>query len=104
RRLSEERAAYDRLRAAGLALARKALEPAAGEPEGDLLVEGVANLLDDPAFADRDRMRAILKTLDEKNRLVELLGRVLEGEGVQVVIGSENPLPGLADCSLVTSI
>jgi heat-inducible transcriptional repressor len=95
RRVSEERA--------GLALARKAVEPAGGEPEGELFVEGMANLLDEPAFADLDRMRAVLKTLEEKSRLVELLGRVLDGEGVQVVIGSENPLPGLADCSLVTS-
>ncbi|HET9299927.1 MAG TPA: heat-inducible transcriptional repressor HrcA [Candidatus Polarisedimenticolaceae bacterium] len=96
RRVSEEWAA-------GLALARKAVEPAAGEPEGELFVEGMANLLDEPAFADLARMRAILKTLEEKSRLVDLLGRVLDGEGVQVVIGSENPLPGLADCSLVTS-
>lgn len=95
RRVSEDRAAY--------ALARKAVEPALGEPEGELFVEGMANLLDEPAFVDLDRMRAILTTLEEKSRLVELLGRVLDGEGVQVVIGSENPLPGLADCSLVTS-
>jgi len=95
RRVSEDRAAYD--------LARKAVEPAAGDAEGELFVEGMANLLDEPAFADLDRMRAILKTLEEKTRLVELLGRVLDGEGVQVVIGSENPLPGLSDCSLVTS-
>jgi heat-inducible transcriptional repressor len=103
RRLSEDREAYDRLRTAGLALARKAVEPAADDAEGELFVEGMANLLDEPAFADLDRMRAILQTLEEKTRLVELLGRVLDGEGVQVVIGSENPLPGLADCSLVTS-
>jgi len=95
RRVSQDRAAYD--------LARKAVEPAPGESEGELFVEGMANLLDEPAFVDLDRMRAILKTLEEKSRLVELLGRVLDGEGVQVVIGSENPLPGLADCSLVTS-
>ena len=102
-RLSEERAAYDRLRAAGLSLARKAVEATPGQEEGELFVEGMANLLDEPAFADPQRMRAILTTLEEKSRLVDLLGRVLEGEGVQVVIGSENPLPDLADCSLVTS-
>jgi heat-inducible transcriptional repressor len=102
-RMSEEKAAYDRMRAAGLSLARKAVEPAPGESEGELFVEGMANLLDEPAFADRDRMRAVLRTLEEKTRLVDLLGRVLEGEGVQVVIGSENPVAGLADCSVVAS-
>lgn len=102
-RLSEERAAYDRLRLAGLSLARKAVEPAPEKEDGELFVEGMANLLDEPAFADPQRVRAILSTLEEKTRLVDLLGRVLDGEGVQVVIGSENPLPDLADCSLVTS-
>lgn len=101
-RMSEERAAYDRMRTAGLSLASRAVEAAPGE-EGELFVEGMANLLDEPAFADRDRMRAILKTLEEKTRLVDLLGRVLEGAGVQVVIGSENPVADLADCSVVAS-
>jgi heat-inducible transcriptional repressor len=102
-RMSAERAAYDRLRSASLELGRKAVERGPGQEEAELFVEGVSNLLAEPAFADRARMRAILKTLEEKTRVVDLLGRVLEGEGVQVVIGRENPVPDLSDCSLVAS-
>ena len=44
-----------------------------------------------------------MQALEEKQALVELLGRVLDGEGVQVVIGEESRLPDLAGCSLVAS-
>lgn len=100
-RMSEEQAAYDRLRSLGLELGRRVVEP--DDVETDLFVEGASNLLGSPDFADLDRMKALFRTLEEKSRLVDLLSRVLEGEGVQVVIGRENPVADLADCSLVAS-
>lgn len=100
-RMTEETAACDRLLAAGLDLGRKAAEmPAATSA---IFVEGASNLLRSADFGSLRRMRALFRTLEEKSRLVELLSRILEGEGVQVVIGSENPLPDLADCSVVAS-
>jgi heat-inducible transcriptional repressor len=100
-RMAEEAAAYDRLVARGLELGRKAIEAEA--PPSEVFVEGATNLFDEPEFADLDRMRNLLRTLEEKNRLVELLSRVLDAHGVQVVIGSENPVSDLTDCSLVAS-
>ncbi len=99
-RMSEETAQCDRLVAASLELGRLAIEPGLG---GDVFVEGASNLLGAPEFASVRRMRALFRTLEEKSRLVELLSRVLDGEGVQVVIGSENPVSDLADCSVVAS-
>jgi heat-inducible transcriptional repressor len=48
-------------------------------------------------------MRSILRTLETRQRLVRLLGRVLEEEGVQVLIGEDGLEPGLSRCSLVAS-
>jgi heat-inducible transcriptional repressor len=101
KRLNEERAALDRLQRLGIELGSRALE--AGGDEADLFVEGLSNLLESPEFADRDVTRALFKTLEEKEHLVELLSRLLDGEGLQVVIGEENPLSDLARCSLVAS-
>jgi heat-inducible transcriptional repressor len=101
KRMAEETAQCDRLLAKSLNLGRQAVE--AGDAGTDLFVEGASNLLSAPEFADVERMRALFRTLEEKSRLVGLLGRVLEGEGVQVVIGRENPLADLANCSLVAS-
>ena len=49
-------------------------------------------------------MRAVLQTLEEKEKLLRILDRCLEAEGVNVVIGSESALDEVLDCSLVTHI
>jgi heat-inducible transcriptional repressor len=100
RRMSEETAQCDRLVAASLELGRRAVDL---EAAGDVFVEGASNLLASPEFANLQRMRLLFRTLEEKSRLVELLNRILEGEGVQVVIGRENQLSDLADLSVVAS-
>ena len=101
RRLSAERAAYDRLRLQSLELASRAMAP--GGDEADLFVDGISNLLESPDLADRDMIRSLFKTLEEKETMVGLLSRLLDGDGVQVVIGDENPLSDLACCSLIAS-
>jgi len=100
-RVRQDRATYDRLMVQSLQLAQQALD--AGEPEGTIFVEGASNLLDTPEFADVDEARALLKTLEQKKTLIELLSRLLDRRGVQVVIGRENPTTDLSRCSLVTS-
>jgi heat-inducible transcriptional repressor len=100
-RLKEEREIYDELTTASLHLGQKAVETE--RSEASVFVDGASNLLRLPEFADLDRVRSLFKALEEKTVLIDLLGRVLEGEGVQVVIGEENPLSDLARCSLVAS-
>jgi len=98
--LGQERAAYDRLMAASLDLGRRAVDL---EQEGELFVEGASNLLSLPDFSDLDLLRALLRTLEDKRTLIDLLGRLIESSGVQVVIGEENRLSDLTRCSLVAS-
>lgn len=101
-RLQEERAAYDRLLARELELGRRAVEtdPTAQE----VFVEGASNLIGAPEFEDIERARELLRTLEEKGRLLGILGHVLDrDEGVQVVIGGESRAPGLADLAVVAS-
>jgi len=101
RRMAEERAAYDRLMRQSLELGRQALE--SQEDEGELLVEGASNLFGSPEFSELETMRGLLRTLEEKKALIQLLGEVIDGSGVQVVIGEENPQEQLSKCSLVVS-
>jgi len=100
-RLAADSAAYDRLVGRSLELGRRAIEGQA--QAADVFVEGASNLLELPEFADLERMRGLIRTLEEKNQLVDLLSRVLDGGGPQVVIGRENPVADLADCSVVAS-
>jgi heat-inducible transcriptional repressor len=99
--LLDERAAYDRLRARLLELGRDALD--VGGDAKDVLVEGASNLVGAPEFGDLERTKALLQALEQKGRLVDLLERVLEDEGVKVVIGHENPESSLSDLSVVAT-
>ena len=100
--LAEERAAYDRLMARSLDLGRRALHEI-DEAEARLFVEGASNLLGLPDFPDIDLLRDMLRTLEDKHRLSELLTRILEDGGPRVVIGHENPMTELARGALVVA-
>lgn len=101
KRMGEERAAYDRLVRRSLELGSQAAD--AADQAGEVFVEGAANLFGSPEVADLDVIRSLLKTLDEKETLIDLLTRLLEGDGVRVVIGAENSLVDLEGCSVVAS-
>lgn len=100
-RLRADRASLDRLKRKSMQLGEKAVE--SGDGGGAVFVDGASNLLDSPEFADVRKMKSLFKALDEKRRLMDLLGSVLDGDGVQVTIGRENHLADLKDCALVAS-
>jgi heat-inducible transcriptional repressor len=103
-RMAEERAHYDRLLRRAVELSRKAfLAMSPPSAVGEVKIGGTAHILDQPEFAQhRERMRAVLRTLEEKEKLLRLLDRCLEAEGVNVVIGSESAVEDVMDCSLIT--
>jgi heat-inducible transcriptional repressor len=101
RELLEERSAYDLRRARLLQLGRDAIS--LDEDTTDVLVEGASNLVGALDVNDLERTKELLRTLEQKGRLVDLLESVLTGEGVQVVIGHENPVSSLSDLSVVAS-
>ena len=100
-RMAEERAAYDRLLKQSLELGKQALDAESGE--GELLVDGASNLIGSPEFAEPTTMRRLFRTLEEKKTLIGLLGQVIEGGGVQVMIGEETSRQELNKCSLVVA-
>jgi heat-inducible transcriptional repressor len=99
--LLEEKTTYDQRRARLLSLGRDAV--VIDTDASDVLVEGASNLVGAPEFHDLTRTKDVLRTLEQKGRLVDLLENVLAGEGVQVVIGHENPVSGLSDLSVVAT-
>lgn len=104
--MAEERGQYDQLIQRAVELSRKAfLETPALESHGEFKIGGTAHFLDQPEFAGhRERMRAVLRALEEKERLLSILDRCLEAEGVNVVIGSESAIEEVMECSLITHI
>jgi heat-inducible transcriptional repressor len=76
-----------------------------GGGEGSaLIVRGQANLLDDvTALADLERLRALFDMLETKEAMLRLLDATREGAGVQIFIGSDNALFGVAGCAMIVA-
>jgi heat-inducible transcriptional repressor len=100
RRLESERSEYDRL----LNLVEQLYKQGAlagDETSQVVYVEGAANLV--AGEQDRQRLQEMLQTLDEKQRIVELLGAYLDAkqEAVRVVIGLDDRLPSMENFVLI---
>ena len=100
RRLEQERSEYDRLMKS---IAQLYQQGALASSEGTqaVFVEGAANLVSNLATnnvtTDEDRLRLqdMLRTLEEKEKVVKLLGAYLDTrqEAVRVVIGLDEAMP-----------
>jgi heat-inducible transcriptional repressor len=77
----------------------------AGGTEGSaLIVRGQAMLLEDvTALGDLERLRTLFDMLETKEAMLRLLDATREGEGVQIYIGADNPLFGVAGCSVIVA-
>ena len=77
--------------------------PAGTVQQQAVYIDGVANLLGLPE--DRDRLRAMLAALEEKQRLIELLNAYIDTshDSVRVIFDLEQQDPGMAGLVLIAS-
>ncbi|MEO0871873.1 MAG: heat-inducible transcriptional repressor HrcA [Pseudomonadota bacterium] len=68
-----------------------------------LIVRGAANLLDEAALGDIERVRSLLDDLEDKQSVAALLESAREAEATRIFIGSENRLFGLSGSSVIAS-
>jgi heat-inducible transcriptional repressor len=100
RLLEQERSEYDRLMVSVEQLYRQGA--LAGDDTAQVVyVEGAANLV--AGEQDRQRLQELLKTLEEKQKMVDLLGAYLDAkqEAVRVVIGLDQALPSMRNFVLI---
>src|SRR5438552_1965186 len=75
---------------------------AGGDGESALIVRGQANLLEDvTALTDLERLRSLFEMLETKETVLRLLDASKKAEGVQIFIGAESHLFGVAGCWLI---
>jgi heat-inducible transcriptional repressor len=98
--LTQDKAAYDELAAKALKLGVAATEIHGGER---VLIEGAGSFLDAKEFADVERMKALFRALDEKNKLLSLLDRVQRAKEMQIFIGAESEFSSQGDVSVIAS-
>jgi heat-inducible transcriptional repressor len=96
RRLEQERSEYDRLMKSLEQLYQQGALASTDDTQA-VFVEGAANLVMNNVAGEEDRARLqdMLRTLEEKEKVVKLLGAYLDTrqEAVRVVIGLDQALP-----------
>jgi len=93
-----DRAQRDALWRKLVALGRLGLEV---EVEAELYVGDRTRMLNQREFEDSQRLRELLRALDEKQRMLALLDKVLTSGAMRVVIGDELGDPDVARCAVV---
>jgi heat-inducible transcriptional repressor len=68
-----------------------------------LIVRGAANLIDDQAAANLDRVRQLLDEIEGKEEISRLLDSAREGSATKVFIGAENKLFALSGSSVIAA-
>jgi heat-inducible transcriptional repressor len=68
-----------------------------------LIVRGHANLIDDAAAEDLDRVRRLLDELEEAQEIAHLLESARDAPGCRIFIGSENRMFSLSGSSVIAA-
>lgn len=103
RELGDEKHRYDELVATALRLGQQ-LFPAEPSRPADVVISGQANLVDPETAGDRarlDRMRELLRALEDRALLIQLLDRTKTADGIQVFLGAETSHAALSESSVV---
>jgi heat-inducible transcriptional repressor len=70
------------------------------EDDIQIYTSGIRNILSFPEFSDLEKAKAMFQALEEKDMLITLLGKS-SNDKIQVLIGQENSLELLYDCSVI---
>ncbi len=87
---------------AALTAAARQMASAAAD-EDSVYMEGASEILRQPEFRDVAKIESVLDTLQRGTLLFQTLSRALLGPDVTVVIGAENHVPAMTECSVVTA-
>ncbi len=95
-----ERLRSDALWRASLVLCAEGL---LSDDEEELYIADRSPLLRQPEFSDVEELRHLVAALEEKERMLRLLNKIMRADGLQVVIGRELEDPGVQRCAVVTA-
>jgi heat-inducible transcriptional repressor len=70
---------------------------------GNVYISGLSEVLALPDFCDIDRIKELLKTIEDKHVIVRLLDEIADADGTHVIIGSENSVDEMKPFSIVAS-
>jgi len=72
------------------------------EWQNKFFYRGISRILEHPEFRDFDKVRMVVRMLEDKEHLLGIINRDFDGK-VKVYIGGESGCPEMQNCSLVVS-
>ena len=97
----EHKKEFDILFRESLKLSKKAFLESPEETD-EFYIWGTHHIFDQPEFqTDVEKMRMLFEAFQEKEKLVEILDRFVEAEGISVSIGPEIEVEAMNDCAFV---
>lgn len=69
----------------------------------DIIMEGQSNILFQPDFTNIEKLKKLLRTLNEKTILIQLFDEVIKLGQLLILFGQEYNIEGLADCAIVAA-
>jgi heat-inducible transcriptional repressor len=101
--LGDEKHRYDTEVSTALRLGQQVF--AVTEPRtAEVVISGQSNLVDTETIGDKvrlDRMRDLMRTLEDRETLIQLLDRTKTAEGIQVFLGADTAHAALSESSVV---
>jgi len=80
------------------------LEEIMGKDDGrEVYIEGTSKIIDVPELSNITRLRELFQAFEKKEKLLKLLDRSMEQEGIHVTIGAESEIREMRDMSIITS-
>ena len=67
----------------------------------EVILNGTTNIMNFPEFRNIERAREFLEVLEEKKSIGNLLGELAKDERIKMLIGNENPIDEIKECSVV---
>jgi heat-inducible transcriptional repressor len=99
--LEKARGRMDNIMQSAVEVATRALHDDDSEQQDPYVVSGESNLL--RHNADSQQLQQLLEMFNHKRKMLSLLDRCIQSEGVKVFIGNEIGVEGLGDCSVITA-
>lgn len=102
REMEEARRSLNALCLRALTMARSAFEHERA-PASEVIVDGTPNILSQPEFTDAEHMRELMRVLEERTILLDLLDKTVNELKTVIVIGDESDQAALADLGVITA-
>ena len=67
----------------------------------EVFINGTTNIMNFPEFRNIERAREFLEILEEKKSIGNLLSELARDERVKMLIGNENPIEEIKECSII---